>query len=303
MHPGMLADQPLIDRETAITLLRAAVPHWDGLLQIIEEDGGHLAWRPEVSALIGRLNLDGYVHLYEKPAAIGLFLITTLLGEEGAKEFDEQARAGSPEVRGAMMLDAMRELEAFAEGVDFEPTPEMAAKREAEWSALTPDEQAAETTAAQHLFACIFAQFFDHLAVMVHGEKLSSLVAKAKAGDDQAFLKAIQIDKRILTELPYFKDRFHRAHTEGDTRFAAAIGRRQAAPPYVGKLTHKKVWLSFAVLESMWLLDRLTGPQLLDLLTEAGVIDDANPIDDVTNLNKLRAKYRRFQKSGGKSTP
>lgn len=47
------------------------------------------------------------------------------------------------------------------------------------------------------------AIFYEQLSIMVHGEKLTALVARAKTGDDVGFLKAIQIDKRILSKIEY----------------------------------------------------------------------------------------------------
>ena len=41
----------------------------------------------------------------------------------------------------------------------------------------------------------------------MHGQKLTDLVSAAKVGDDEAFYLAVQIDKHILSILPYFKER------------------------------------------------------------------------------------------------
>ena len=201
------------------------------------------------------------------------------------------------------MLDLASELAGLDAAFDFDKSPEERVEEQAAFDALPEEERDKRIKFTQHLLMSVLALFFETLSVMVHGERLSALVARAKSGDEQAFLKAIQIDNRILTKLEFFERRFQRAHTDGNPRFAKAIARKQEAPPYVGKLTHKKLWLAFALLESMGLLESYGGNALLDLCIETGVIDEANPIEDVKNLLKLKARYRAFQKQVGKSTP
>jgi hypothetical protein len=68
--------------------------------------------------------------------------------------------------------------------------------------------------------------------MMVHGEKLTSLVAQAKAGNDDAFVKAVQIDKRILNAIPYFSERYARAHDQGHSDFFDRLSYRLKSAPY-----------------------------------------------------------------------
>jgi hypothetical protein len=139
------------------------------------------------------------------------------------------------------------------------------------------------------------AGFFQNVAVMVHGEKLTSLVAQAKAGSDDAFCKAVQIDKRILTTIPYFKQRFDRSTLERDRNFMDALAYRLQCPPYKGKIRHKSLWMAFSFLDLTGLLDTLKHQEILELCDDAGVGGFANRIEDVKHLSKRLADFRRFR--------
>ncbi len=302
----MLVPSPieqLVDQPTAAELLRIVVPHWQGLLDDLESTGGRLAFRDEFSEVIERMKIDNYPQLYENPAAVGALLAVAFFGVDGAKAFDKEACGATPAQRGKAMLEFASNLDVLDAAFDFDKTPDNRAYEQAAFDALPAEERDKHIRFTQHLLMGIFALFFETLSVMVHGERLSALVARAKSGDEHAFLKAIQIDKRILTKLEFFERRFQRAHTDRNPRFAKAIARKQEAPPYVGKLTHKKLWLAFALLDSIGLLESYGGNALLDLCVETGVIDDASPVEDVKNLLKLKTRYRAFQKQGAKSTP
>ena len=51
------------------------------------------------------------------------------------------------------------------------------------------------------------------------------------------------------------------------------------------------------------MLDGIAGVDLLDLSSEVGAFDEDAPVFDVKDLLKAKARYRRFQRQGGKSTP
>ena len=108
----------------------------------------------------------------------------------------------------------------------------------------------------------------------------------------------MQIDKRILTTIPYFKQRFERGTLEGEQKFSDALAYRLQCPPYKGKIRYKSLWMAFAFLDMVGLLDELKHQEILDLCDEAGIGAHANRIDDVKYLTKRLAEYRAFQKRG-----
>ena len=108
----------------------------------------------------------------------------------------------------------------------------------------------------------------------------------------------MQIDKRILTTLPYFKERFERAHFEGEQNFIDALTYRLQCAPYKGKIRHKSLWMAFAFLDMCGLLDTMKHQQLLNLLDEVGLGGYPNRIEDVKHLSKRLADFRRFRGYG-----
>lgn len=294
---------PLIDLGTAKNLLREVALHWTEFLERLEDSGGRLAFRPEFADAISNLRIESYPLLYENEPSAGDRMAKAMLGADGAREFDTALSTATPEERGAALQELGVDIDAFGVAFDFDATDEQRAQSAAAFTALTPHQQTESVQLMRHMFAGVLVTFHQQLSIMVHGEKLTALVARAKAGDDDAFLKAIQIDKRILTKVPHFEARFMRAQLQDERQFRTAVARKLEAPPYVGKITHKKLWLAFAFLESVGLLESCDGNDLLDMLQEVGVIDDERPIDDVKNLLKLKARYREFQAREGMSTP
>ena len=284
-------------------LLRMAVPQWAEVLQHLEECGGRLEFRSVLPEVISRLKIESYPKLYESELSAGKLLAIALLGAEGAREADKELVAATPEARGEAFLQFGDLLASLEPAFDFDMDDEAKAEQLKAFEALSPEEQQESMKIIQHLLMAFLAIFFEQLSIMVHGEKLTALVARAKEGNDDAFLKAIQIDKRILSRVDHFDARFQRAHMEGERSFITKVSRKLEAPPYAGRLKHKKLWMSFALLDWLRLLDDYSGDELLDLCIEVGAIDDEQPIEDVKNLLKLRARYREFQQRGGKSTP
>ncbi len=133
---------------------------------------------------------------------------------------------------------------------------------------------------------------------MVHGEKLTSLVAQAMAGNDEAFVKSVQIDRRILTAIPYFSHRYAQAQDEANSDFYDRLSYRLKAAPYRGKIRHKTLWLAFSALDQARLLDKLTHPEILEICDEAGVGGYDHRIQSVKHLSNRLREYREFQKRG-----
>ena len=151
------------------------------------------------------------------------------------------------------------------------------------------------------LFSGVFAQIFNTLALMTHGAALTTLVPQAIEGDDEAFLKAVQVDRLLLTHHPYFIARKQRAQDEGDTEFLSALAYRESNPNLKGKIRYPALFMLFGILESVKWLDKLKHDEILDLCDEIGLDRFQNRIEDVNYLTKRLADYRRFQKSGGLS--
>lgn len=287
-----------IGQSSAAEFLRSTIPEWAWLISKVESQDGHLRFPPVVARAITNLKIENYPLLYENEAAIGLILFRAFMTKEELIELNAQVEEQSPEERGQTLRELVDGMAEVDEVFEFPKTPAAEKRAQAQFDALPKEDQAEAVRMAQHLWMGFLAGFFQNVSVMVHGEKLTSLVAQAKAGNDDAFCKAVQIDKRILTTIPYFRQRFERATLEGDQNFCDALAYRLQCPPYKGKIRHKALWMAFAFLDMVGLLDSLKHQEILDLCDEAGIGGYANRIEDVKHLSKRLADFRRFRGYG-----
>ena len=294
----MIPNAPLVDVSSARALLKVVIPEWEWLISHIESEKGHLRFPAAMANIIRNLRIEDYPLLYENEASIGVILAQGLMDRENLVDLDGQLSTSSPEGRGEAMKVFMRAVDDLDDAFTIPKTPAEELQTKEAFAALSAGEQAASVKLWQHMMMGFLATFFQHLSVMVHGEKLTSLVAQAKAGNASAFAKAVQIDKRILTVVPYFKERYAQAGLASETAFLQEVGRRMSGPPYKGKIRHKSLWLTFATLEAFGLLASFKHDALLDFCEDVGVGGYKSRIDDVKNLSKRLAEYRRFQVRG-----
>jgi len=273
-------------------------PDWLWLLKYIESEDGYVRFPPVLAQWIKNLNIGNYPGLYEDERAIGVILLKAFLSNEQIRELNAELEACSSDERGQLLLQYISDLGDGLDAIELPKTPAAQKRAEAQFLAMSSEEQRHATEFMQRLLMAMLVGFYQSLSIMVHGEKLTALVAQAKAGDDKAFAKAVQIDKRILHELPYFRDRFAAANSEGQREFIELVMAHMSRPPYKGKIRHKALYLAFSLLDQLGVLDRMKHSELLDLCTQAGLDAHANRIDDVKNMSKRLAEYRAFQRRG-----
>ena len=298
------ATSPLIDLNAAAHLLKISAPDWEWLLREIESKDGFFRFPPEVAQYIERFKIANYPLLYQDERAIGNAFMLAFFTPSEAIALDRELTEASLEERGEFLtefLGGVVEGVNEAENVWRDKTPEQA---KAEFDAMAPEEQAGAIKSLQFMSMAFLAGFYQVLSVMVHRQKITALVAHAKAGDDSAFVKAVQIDPRILTTDPYFKQRFENLHAIGNEAFRRKLSYRMQCAPYRGKVRHKSLWMGFAFLDMCGHFETLKDREMLDLLDEAGIGGYDNRIEDVKYLNKRRNEYRQFQQDlAALSTP
>lgn len=294
----------VVDLTSAAHIVRAMAPEWAWLLQHIESEEGYVRFPPLFSRWIENLNIGNYPGLYEDERRMGAIVIQAFVSPDEVKKLDSKLLECSDEQRGQLLLELMGELDDTFEAMELPKTSFAQKRAEIQFQQMNAGDQREATELTQRFLMGMLAGFYQSLSIMVHGEKLTALVAQAKTGDDKAFAKAVQIDKRILHELPYFKDRFAAANLEGRREFTELVMAHMFRPPYKGKIRHKALYLAFAVLDQLGALESMKHVELLDLCTQAGLDAHANRIDDVKNLSKRLAEYRAFQRRGlALSTP
>lgn len=290
--------QPYFTKDAVLVALRNGIPEAEWLLGQIESQEGWFRFPSFLSDAIANLKIESYPLLYSSEGAIVVMLLQGFLSREEIKALSAEIDSASVDERSRFLVEIFDSVGPVVESLEIPKTPE---KREAamrEFQRLSPEEQQESVKLAQHLYCSFFATFYQNLSVMVHGEKLTSLVARAQEGDDQAFVRAVQIDRRILTAVPYFQGRYARAQDEADGDFFDLLAYRQKSAPYRGKIRHKTLWLSFSILDQAGLLDSLSHREILEMCDEAGVGGYENRIQSVKHLSSRLHEYREFQKRG-----
>ncbi|MBV1915867.1 MAG: hypothetical protein KUG72_10805 [Pseudomonadales bacterium] len=145
-----------------------------------------------------------------------------------------------------------------------------------------------------HVLALTFlTTLFDCLARMTHGQSLCELVLAARNGeeDDDDLLKAVQIDRSILS-LEFVKRRIKLAQFSGDDAFLKKLAYRMMQPTIKGKITHRMLWFTFAFLDREGFL-ALPHDRLLDICQQLGVYGTEPECEEVGHFRKRLREYRR----------
>lgn len=291
-----------LKKDAALTGAKQLTPQYVELLRDLQKGGGRLSFSSEIASI---QNWFGpYVLMYDDERKIGRALFLFLLGEEGFKEFNAEMNAAAPEEQ-QNFLDEISDLD---NAVLYEDIDVQIPQSPQEWQAAReafeelPEAEKKEAEKRGNAFWCFhFSSFFNTLSLMVHGAKMTSLVPLAIGGDDEAFLKAVQIDRMLLIHHPYFRDRKFKAQNEGDTEFLSKLAYRETNPTLRGKIQYPGLYMLFGILEAFQWLSDLTHEEILDICDQAGLDRYQNRIEDVNYLTKRLIEYRRWQKTGGLS--
>src|ERR1035437_2640919 len=287
------------EKESSLKVVQRLSPMCVELLLDLQKGGGRISFTHEVAQV---QNLFGqYVLIYDDERKIGRAMLLAFLGDEGLKNFNQEIEELS-EKEQQEFLDgnfSIESLNEIAEEMDSFKIPQSPAEWKAARDELAklPEDERKETEKRGAFFWCFFfSSFFNTLSLMVHGTRMTSLVPRAIAGDDDAFLKAVQIDRMLLLHYPYFRDRKARAQSEGETEFLSKLGYRESNPPLRSKIRYPGLYMLFGLLESVQWLDELKHEEILELCDDAGLDLYQNRIEDVNNLTKRLGEYRLWKK-------
>ena len=297
--------QPIkLSREFISSFLKDAIPEYEELLIFIEENGGWVSPPPKIIESLDRLKAHDYPALYRGEKTLVNALLLSFFAPEEIKELNTKLEQLPDEERSQHAEELIKAMfEASDEMLEHYPdTPEKMQAAQDTINQFSIEEQAEAIKQAQLMFATFLATFYSTIAMMVHGRKLSALVQAAEDGDDDAFCLAVQIDKRILTTLPYFKTRHEKALLENEPEFLRKLHYRLTSPLLRTPIRYKTLWLTFAILEESGHLDgSLKHREILDICEEAGVGGYKNRIEEVGYLSKRLREFREFQKINQRS--
>lgn len=260
----------------------------------------------EIELLRKNLGLgEIYVHTYEDENRIWSCLYRGVFPEntvEEIKKLDAEFFALSEEDQLALFDDGA--VAAFNNELDiswdeiFPKTEEAKEATRKKFESFSDEEKKTSIYCAAMFVAFFYANFYNLLALMVHGQKLTALVPLALQGDKEAFCKAIQIDRNLLTGHPYFRDTYARLQMGEDKDFLDSILYRIGNPTTRGRIRFPALYMVFTTLDSLRWLDDFSASEILDLCDEAKLDRFQNRVEDENYLIKRRNEYRRFQNIG-----
>lgn len=211
---------------------------------------------PECGELLSsyRAKRDGWIKM---PKEFEFIRENSGLGDLYVFAYEEESRILSCLIKSFFPGEDIEKLKQFND--------EVIATAEKGFWALPEEERILAFVTVQLLFAFIYAYFYDHIALMVHGQKLTTLVPLALQGDKKAFCKAIQIDRNILTGHPYFRDTYACLQTGEDPNFLDDVTSYIKRPPIRGRIRFPALYMLFAILDGFKRLDDFTASEILDI--------------------------------------
>ncbi len=293
-----------LTREFISSSLNEFIPEFEEMLLFIEQNGGWISLPPKMVELVDRLKIHNYPEFYRSDETLSKLLLLAFMSVEEINALGAELLL-MPEEDRAHRVEELILLMGETSNVILEgipDTPEKEQETKKAFSELSLEEQAQAVKQAQITLSAFFAAFFSAICIMVHGRKMTDLVQAAERGDDEAYCLAVQIDKRILSALPYFKDRYEKAISGGEIDFLNKLHYRLTSPLLRSKIRYKTLWLAFAYMDESGLLDgSLKHREILDICEEAGVGGYKNRIEDVGYLSKRLHEFREFQKINQRS--
>lgn len=283
----------------AIRYIKNLLPEYGEMLSEIEKNGGWIKLRPKLEQALKNLKIIDYAKFYVIENIMIKSFMVAFFDPAEVKELNQELEQASDQERTEFLDDWIETLEQADEddllGFKMPETPEEEAEALKLWETLNVEEQAEVSKRTACFLVFFMINFHNYLSIMVHGRKITQLVAEALQGNDESFVLAVQIDPSAMQAIPYFSERENRARSEGDINFLDKLAYRRRIPPLQGKVRFRLLYLLFAILESMNWLDDLPHKEILDICEKAGLDRWQNRIEDVNYLTKRLREYRRSQ--------
>lgn len=136
----------------------------------------------------------------------------------------------------------------------------------------------------------IMVWIHDLTALMVFGERLTSIATKAVSGDRTAIFKLVQIDPSTLRHLPAIAEQYQRAAIQKDKYFLKSFNHHLCNRVGTSKLKHNLVYVPLFLLHTLRLLNNMTNKQLLNFCDDAGLIN-YEEIPDARTMGIIRNRF------------
>lgn len=247
-------DEVILPLQYVWDILQQTIDGYSALLNLIAEEAEMQPGTDPMSKVVQRLRdedgVHGWAQLYADPQNEFKAIWLGVLPPDRFNAMNAAVAAMSPEQQTAWLGRFFKEgHEAIASVMESDLEGLLDA-----WPDLVESPLGPQWIQARLHF--VFATLFNVLAAMQTGKSMYQLVAEAMAGDDNSFVKAIQIDKTVLEHIPYFAERNRRAADEGDIAFLRRINEHRNKPLTITRIGYVRLWLAFDTLDRMNILDQ-----------------------------------------------
>ena len=257
-------------------LLKSAIPVFDELLQILEDNKGWFPENDKIIAFLSRLQNPWCIYYENENLFNNLAKHTYFLDTTDDSDIN------------SLLEDATAVLNLSND--DFHDLQKEISSEVQEDKAVSVDDQQKIQYGLTFIYTLI-THFFNFLAMMIHGRSMCQLVSDAKNGDDEAFRQAVHIDRTVL-QLPYFQQRLLKSQFSNDEVFLNKLASSIRTPILKSKIKYRTLMLTFAMLDDQNMLG-LPHEKLLDICEEIGVTGGEHGINDVDKLRKRLHEYRK----------
>lgn len=270
--------------KNASRLLKALIPQIEDSIKYMEDNGRWLPLNDDFLEAIYKFNLSNWAELYLEPTKMKALSASVFLNLDSLTNEPTSSNVLRNEI-----------LKIFADDIESHcfkpPKPAEITAFNNNYSLIPKEEQTKISKDITRLFLTFLTYLFNCLSLMAYGKSLCKLVAEAKNGNDESLRMAIQIDRTIMF-LPFVKDRIIKAQFDAEPEFWRKLGYRISNPIFKGKISYRKLYLAFYILDDLNLLN-LPQVDILDFCRETGVFDEANDQYDIGYLGKKLSDYKK----------
>lgn len=284
--------RPLLDK-----FLRKMVPLATSTVTLFEENAESNGLPPGIARCSAIHQVDSWAEAYEDLSSfLGLHLAALSTLDKPPSVLFSPPAINTPEDLQSYLDAVWQEVEETLDDDSDDAIQFVADERANEpWALAGLDDEGKPITRQRVFLTVSLVICFNYFSCMVHRKSLFQLVAEAKAGDDESLLKAIQIDKRCLTDIGYFRERVSKATRLGDTKLLSRVANYQAKPVFQSGTVLSSLYLIFSLLDAIGLLDAYAADEerFADFCQSLGAY---GPDNDAVDTDSFSRTLRRFRK-------
>lgn len=269
---------PLATLKPIQEFVTSFVDDYDWYLKHIRKTSNHLP--NQVSKFVNELGIQNYSSLYLDKNNLNTLFVEGMELVPEFKNIFHQLIQISEEDAHKFMDEWLHNLSSL----DFD---EIFTDEQEE---TDEDLSEAQLNALRSLIKWCLLWMHDLTSLMVHGERIFSLVQKAVTGNRSAMLKVLQTDPSSFQYIPEFQKIHAQAVVSRDKKFLNSMNHHLNNRVGQSKLSHRIIYTVIFLLDTLQILGNMTNKEILELCDVSG-LSDYDYIPDSRTIGLIRNKY------------